>query len=64
MDDSNATGFWHSHLGRYLTDAPATESSKARLPTRLKRGVDANTLGPASRPTTSLPRRNHGCTGR
>lgn len=45
MDDSNAVDFWHSYLGRYLSDAPAQESSKARLPTRLKRGVDANALG-------------------
>ncbi len=45
MNDSNGVSFWHSHLGRYLSEAPAQEASKARLPTRLKRGVDANALG-------------------
>ncbi len=45
MDDSNPVGFWYANLGRHLSDAPAQESCKARLPTRLKRGVDLNTLG-------------------
>ena len=45
MDDSNPVSFWHTYLGRHLSDAPVQESAKARLPTRLKRGVDLNNLG-------------------
>ena len=45
MSELDAINFWHSHLGRHLSDALPAASSKARVETRMKKGVGLNTLG-------------------
>lgn len=40
----SAIQFWHEHIGQYISDEPAS-NLKARVPTRLKKGVELNSIG-------------------
>lgn len=42
--DMNPINFWHQHIGQHIGSIEAGDT-KPRVPTRLKRGIDPNTLG-------------------
>lgn len=45
MSDLDALLYWHANLGRHLSDAEPDETTKARLETRMNKGIGPNTLG-------------------
>lgn len=45
IETPNPLTFWHENLGRYLSSEAPAATLKARIPTRMKKGIGPNPLG-------------------